>query len=56
LTWFLAPLNIFAPWSNNATWIIVEFLHKQIKKKAKDVILFANYLALTYEEVNTIDI
>jgi hypothetical protein len=36
-------------------WVMVKYLHKQVKKKLKKVIIGSKYFALSCDEVTTID-
>jgi len=42
-------------WSDSPIWVMVECMHKQIIKKVKKIITSSKYLALSCDEVTTID-
>ena len=43
-------------WSDNSGWIMVEFMYAKIRTTISRVLVGANYVALTCDEVSTIDI
>jgi hypothetical protein len=42
-------------WGDNAGWMIAEYLHKQVMVKSREVLSAAKYLAITCDEVTTLD-
>jgi hypothetical protein len=42
-------------WNDFVSWVMVKYLHKQVKKKSKEVIIGLKYFALSCDEVITID-
>ncbi len=42
-------------WSDYASWVMAECLHKQVIKKMKEVVACSKYLAFSCDEVSTID-
>jgi hypothetical protein len=42
-------------WGDNYGWLIAEYLHKQVMVKSREVLSAAKYLAITCDEVTTVD-
>jgi hypothetical protein len=42
-------------WGDNSGWLIAEYLYKQVMVKSRDVLSAAKYLAITCDEVTTLD-
>jgi hypothetical protein len=42
-------------WNDSAKWVMVECMHKQVIKRVKEIIASSKYLALSCDEVTTID-
>lgn len=42
-------------WDDNSGWLIAEYLHKQVMVKSREVLSAAKYLAITCDEVTTVD-
>ena len=40
---------------DNSSWLIVEYLHKQVMVKSREVLSATKYLAITCDEVTTVD-
>jgi hypothetical protein len=42
-------------WGDNSGWLIAEYLYKQVMVKSREVLSAAKYLAITCDEVTTVD-
>lgn len=42
-------------WSDNSGWMIADYLHAQVMRRAKEVLASAHYIAITCDEVTTVD-
>jgi len=42
-------------WSDNSGWMIADYLHAQVMRRAKEVLASAHYIAVTCDEVTTVD-
>jgi hypothetical protein len=42
-------------WSNNSGWLMAEYLHSAVMRRARNVLGAAKYIAVTCDEVTTVD-
>ena len=42
-------------WSDNTDWIMAEFMYSKVRIANSRILAIANYVALTYDEVSTIE-
>jgi hypothetical protein len=42
-------------WNDSTEWVMAECMHKQVIKRVKEVITSSKYLALSCDEVTTIN-
>jgi hypothetical protein len=42
-------------WFNSYGWVLAEFMYAQVTNKIFKIVSYSNYVALTCDEVNTID-
>jgi hypothetical protein len=42
-------------WNDSLGWVMVKCMHKQVIKKVKEIIVIFKYIALSCDEVTTID-
>jgi hypothetical protein len=49
------PSNPTMHWFDFASWILIEFMHIQVKNDIVKAIQFVQFIALSFDEVTTID-
>ncbi len=50
------PKNPKMHWSNSSSWVLVEFMYAQVINVIMVIVFVTNYVALTCDEVNMMDI
>jgi len=50
------PMNPKMHWSNSSSWVLVEFMYAQVINAIMVIFFIVNYVALTCDEVNMVDI
>jgi hypothetical protein len=50
------PKNLKMHWFDSCSWVMVEFIYAQMINKILGIVSVFNYVALTCDEVSTIDI